>query len=508
MSGDWRERYLKLADRHERTESSQAEAEREFTRLVTRLCVAVSGLDKALDPHLDGLREAVKAGGHLATRLRHANGIADELLRTAEGRTPPDILRNLLARGGLARRQLDEVLRLWGEVAIDPAGASNEQLDRLTDLLRSGLGEVQGAARPGLLTRLIGKVPREVGMTPNRLLLDLLQTVSWPQSLQPEVDAFRASLDPEGDGETWIRVVRQLSDLTIRAMEQAQQNARSAETFLAELSQRLEELDLHMLGEVQRRAESRLSGERLGRSMSTEVESLSDSVRRGIGLADLQSWVLASLDRMHGHVRSHLDDENARRELAEQEAAALRGQLRRLEKETFDLRRQVAQTYREAMRDALTGLPNRRAYDERIAHEVARWKRFREPLALLVWDVDDFKGVNDSFGHKAGDRALVMIGKLLSEGLRETDFIARYGGEEFVVLLTGADREDALRVAEGMRTSIEQGGLHAHGKPVRITLSGGLALFGDDDSAEAVFERADKALYQAKHQGKNRVVAG
>lgn len=280
------------------------------------------------------------------------------------------------------------------------------------------------------------------------------------------------------------------------------------DSLKAELSQRLEELHRHVLDDVQRRADSKDSGERLGRNMSNEVESLSDSVRQSIDLADPQSRVLASLDRMQSHVRTHLDDENARREQAETVASTLRKQLRRLEQETFDLRRQVAQAYQDAMRDPLTGLPNRRAYDERIAHEVARWRRFREPLALLVCDVDNFKDVNDTFAHKAGDKALVMIGKLLSARLRETDFLARYGGEKFVVLLTGASQDDALRLADGTRTSIENGGLHAPGQPVKITHSGGLVLFDDGDTAEPVFERADKAPYEAKRQGKNKVVVG
>ena len=101
-----------------------------------------------------------------------------------------------------------------------------------------------------------------------------------------------------------------------------------------------------------------------------------------------------------------------------------------------------------------------------------------------------------------------MIAKILRSRLRETDFVARYGGEEFVTLLTGADTQAALQVAEAMRTAVEGGGLHANGRPVTITLSGGLSVFAAGDSPEDVFERADRAMYQAKRQGKNAVVRG
>jgi diguanylate cyclase len=242
--------------------------------------------------------------------------------------------------------------------------------------------------------------------------------------------------------------------------------------------------------------------------MRNEVANLSDSVRQSADLAELQSNVLGSVDRMQAHVRTHLEEENARRAEAEDEAGKLRTQLRRLEQDTFDLRRQVAQAYQDAMLDPLTRLPNRRAYDERIAQEFARWKRFAEPLALMILDVDDFKVVNDTFGHNSGDKALSMIGAILVDRMRETDFIARYGGEEFVVLLSGADQENARRLADDLRVAVENGGLHANRQPVRITVSVGLAAFADGDAPEQVFERADQALYAAKQQGKNRVVAG
>ena len=506
MMADWRERYLKLADQHEREGSAHTEAERELTRLITRICVACSGLDPVLDPHLHRLRQAAKSG-HTETLLRRADEFADSVVRASESRTRPGALATLLERGGASQRQVDEALNLWELVAADPGNASDRDLDRLAELLRSGRAPSpkKTESRGGLLSRLIGRDDAALA-SPNQRLLGMLDAVQWPEPLLEQIGAFRAELASDGAGDAWVRVVRQISDLAVRAFKQSQHDAQSAELFLIELNQRLEELDRHMLDEVQRRDDSRESGERLGQKMNIEVLTLTASVRKSASLPELQAGVISSVERMHSHVRHHLEEESARREVAEAEADQLRRQLRRLEQDTFDLRRQVAQTYREAMRDQLTGLPNRRAYDERMAQEYARWKRFSEPMALLVLDVDDFKRVNDKFGHKSGDKALVMIGRILSERLRETDLIARYGGEEFVVLLTGAERDDALRIAEAMRQGVLNGGLHANGQPVKITISCGLAIFAEGDSPETVFERADKALYQAKGQGKDRVV--
>jgi diguanylate cyclase len=504
MADDWRNRYLKLAEEAERAEREQQEAERAFTRLVTRLCVAFGGLDPTLDPHIDQLRDAAR-GGKSGRLLQRAERISGKLVQAADERSRPAVLARLLERGDLGRRQIQEAARLWAEVAAAPGEAGDEQLDRLSQLLQAGLPAPADDERPGLLTRLLGRA-QDSDSQPNRRLLEVLRAVQWPGSMAAEVAGFETALEGEQPGDAWVDIVRELSQLTIRTLDQAQNDARAAESFLTELNRHLEELDQHMLGEGERREAARASAERLGREMSQEVDSLSASVRDSADLAELQASVLQSLDRMHRHVRSHLDDESQRRSQAEAEADRLRDELRQLEADTFDLRRQVAKTHQQALSDALTGLPNRRAYDERVAQEWARWKRFSEPLALLVWDVDDFKKINDTFGHKAGDNALVVISKLLRERLRETDFIARYGGEELVVLLTGARQADAERIAEAMRVAVENSGLHARQEPVRVTVSGGLAMFREGDTPEAVFERADKAMYQAKQQGKNRVI--
>ncbi len=512
MSDDWRERYLKLADESERQQASHAEAERELARLIARLCVATSGLDPALDPHLDRLRDAARAGS-ADQLLRQARAFAGALAKMSDKRSPAEALRALLGRGSLQRREIDEAVGLWADIAASPKHANERQLDRLGSLIQAGLAAspsaaaaASPAAKGGLLARLMGKDQEPRVEPPNRRLLNALQQVKWPDGLRAEVEEFEAKLSSDVNGDAWVGVMRQIGALLVRAFDQVQANARFAEEFLNTLNRHLLELDQHMNAEGERRAASRASGERLGKQMRDEVGDLSRRVHDSADITELRAAMLGGLERIHGHLRDHLDEENARREKAEAEASKLREELHQLEHDTFDLRRKVARTHEQAMRDPLTGLPNRRAYDERVAQEYARWKRFGDPLALLVWDVDDFKKINDEFGHKAGDKALTMIGKLLRERLRETDFIARYGGEEIVVLLIGARAPDAHRLAEEMRVAVENGGLHAHSRPVRVTISGGLTLFAGGDSPDEVFERADAALYKAKRQGKNCVV--
>ena len=510
MSTDWRERYLKATAQFERETAARESAERELTRLLTRVCAACIGLDPALDRPLGDLRQVARKGD-VQRLLDQSEAFADAVMRAEGERARPGVLQRLLERPGVPERAGRELMALWAKVSANPGSASDAQLDRLAALLQQvgGVAEqpaavAQEAPRAGrsLLGRLIGRAP---AVEPNRQLLELLDSIEWPGELAVQVPAFREKLAADKDADAWIGVVRDISQLARQALNQAQASARSTEQFLSQLNEQLAELDEHMLAEGQRREDSRQSRQDLGQQMTSEVGSLADSVRSIDNLSDLQARVASSLERMRMHVTRHLDEENARREKAEAEAEQLRKQLTRLEQDSFDLRDQVAQTYRQAMRDPLTGLPNRRAYDEKVAHEFARWKRFGGPLALLILDVDDFKQVNDRFGHASGDKALVMIAKVLGDRPRETDFIGRYGGEEFVVLFTGAERDDALQVADAMRLGVANSGLHANGEPVPVTVSGGLAMFRDGDDPEKVFERADAALYRAKHAGKNRV---
>ncbi len=137
---------------------------------------------------------------------------------------------------------------------------------------------------------------------------------------------------------------------------------------------------------------------------------------------------------------------------------------------------------RQAVTDVLTGLANRRRFEERLDEEVERARRFPEPLSLLMLDIDDFKLVNDRFGHIAGDEVLRVVARTLREAARDIDLAARYGGEELTLILPGADLDGAFRVGERVREAIEkldQPVRDADGAAVRVTVSVGVAALGD-----------------------------
>ena len=161
---------------------------------------------------------------------------------------------------------------------------------------------------------------------------------------------------------------------------------------------------------------------------------------------------------------------------------------------------------RQALLDGLTGLANRRSVDAKLRAEVARARRFSDKVCLVLADLDDFKRVNDTFGHPTGDEALRLFAATLAATVREMDVAARWGGEEFALVLPGTDADGGARLAERAREALEQCTLRVDGGEVRMTASFGVASLPPAEDVQELVDAADSALYEAKRTGKNRVM--
>ena len=166
------------------------------------------------------------------------------------------------------------------------------------------------------------------------------------------------------------------------------------------------------------------------------------------------------------------------------------------------------QMFESASRDALTGIYNKRLFLERLKSEFAFAQRHGAPLSLILFDLDHFKQVNDTYGHLAGDRVLSMVAAAVEPIIRSEDVFARYGGEEFAVLSRSTDPPSAAVVAERIRALVEGSAFVFEGVPIAVTVSVGLSAMPNSQihSLEDLIARADAALYAAKNAGRNRVV--
>ncbi len=381
---------------------------------------------------------------------------------------------------------------------------AEQPFEQLREVIRRGLLDeaalVQLEELADFLFRSSEEVRRERALKAQELnrqlsrIVDVLETTPALAELK-----LTDSLEAKGLYEVVDVAVRLLVEIDLKI----RQERAEIEGFLAQLAEKLK-----FLGSL---------GQDVGRALKTHGEHWDQSVAQLDRLrvstleeTDLERLKLAIAERLKAlsaHFKGLYEKEAARNAEMAERMKVLTCRLQELEQESEELRQRLKAAYQEARYDPVTGLPNRKAVEERLSQEFSRWQRFQEPLSLLIWDIDHFKRINDCFGHQAGDKTLRIVGQTLRSGIREIDFVGRYGGEEFVMLLPGTALEGALKVAEKLREAVKSCGINSRGKPVPITISCGLSCARPGDTKESLFERADKALYQAKQAGRDRVVA-
>jgi diguanylate cyclase len=245
----------------------------------------------------------------------------------------------------------------------------------------------------------------------------------------------------------------------------------------------------------------------LQHTVEAELVTLEQEVVLSPDLEYLKTKVKSRLDGVASQLLEFRHNEERRQAEDEQRSSELRKEVAKLKGKTDELSKICAEQERRLMTDSLTGAHSRYAYERRLEEEFQRWQRHSQPLAFSIWDIDLFKRINDSYGHEAGDRLLRGVTELIAKHKRAEDFLARIGGEEFVLLLPMTSLEAAAASAEKLRAVIEAAAFRHHGEPVKVTISSGLTEFRPGDTPAAVYERADRALYQAKQQGRNRCMS-
>jgi diguanylate cyclase len=335
----------------------------------------------------------------------------------------------------------------------------------------------------------------------------VLERVSLNEVEESAVKALRLELGRARTDPELAKVLRRTADLIQERRDVVARERLQAAAVLAAVSNGLHELVDYFSVSADSHRLSQADAEALDAGLLSQVRELSKGSQSAVDLGELQNLVSAGLQSVALCVREFRARADARRGEEAVRMQEMRGRVAALEIETQGLNAKLAQERDRARVDPLTNVANRKAFDEHMAQEIARRSHTDGPVALLLWDVDDFKGINDGFGHRAGDRVLQSVGRCFSSGVRPTDFVARIGGEEFAIVLVGLPLDAATRIADQLRSSVEALRFHFRGEPVRVTASCGITEVLEGDSAEGAFDRADAALYRAKSGGKNAVIA-
>ncbi len=222
----------------------------------------------------------------------------------------------------------------------------------------------------------------------------------------------------------------------------------------------------------------------------------------------LQKALKVQLNHIVGAMDSLQNEDQKRESNLQENYNSLKRRVSEMEEEAERVKEYVEEQRKSARIDALTELPNRMSYNEIMSHEIENFKRYSNPLSLVICDLDHFKVVNDSYGHLAGDKVLNLVARILCKGTRSSDFVTRYGGEEFAIILPSTDAEKAARSMDKIRRLICKSPFNYRGEPIAISMSFGVSEAIEGDTIESLFSKADAALYKAKANGRNEVCIG
>jgi len=503
----WKEKYFNLLDEQEQSEVSHKKAENSYKekedllcKTIVRLTIATTGLDPHLDPHLLGIRDQLKNGINSHTlkdelekfttavsQIKHAPPqnhsvetelLFDFLLQQYNTESQQNTLNLLKKKAETTKFETPNQLFIAILEAIEPDGDTS--------------------APNGIANHI------DISIVSRQLLL-LLEGIEIPSIFDQQAQTAKQLLvAPNQTTAAFETILEKSFQLLLKIKQHNQSEQQDIDKFLSHITEQLAALDVSVMGASTAAIESAENRSRLDQSVSEQMEKLQLSSTNATKLEPLKGLINSRLATIAIEIKEHTQKEAIQRQKTQQQLDDLVDKIKDMESESCDLKSKLKIANNQALRDTLTGLPNRNAYNERMETELARWKRYHSPLSIIIWDIDHFKKINDSYGHKAGDKVLLLIAKQLSEHSRATDFISRFGGEEFTMLLPNTDSQSALVLANQLRQTIERTGFNASGASVSITISCGVTEFITDDTDESAFERADQALYQAKEEGRNR----
>ncbi|MEZ0121144.1 MAG: diguanylate cyclase [Candidatus Reddybacter sp.] len=486
--------------------------------LLTRLAVELTRLAQGRDRKLDYLLEQLRISLHESTpssefkesaarflkyivsgQVQFANGFeltiknsAIELFKAIEACFPGEIQVSRI------KEDLMLTSSLQGTV---------EQVEKLIPLFLD-MGLHQTASSLGLeSTVAAGQLQGELSLahvldvvgTALSKLLDQLRLLEPDDGRVETVRNDLARIASMGELEV---VLGETLSLMVDVARQVDEEREYTEQFLSQLRLHLKSLEEGIGGSIDIDA-SLQSVDKIQAEVGGEVSGIEAAVNENNDLDLLKQIIRTRAERLTAKVANYVETEKKQLEEAKDKIDALTRQTQIMNIEVEGLRHQLMEKQQVLALDPLTGVANRGGFDKRFEEELARSQRIGFPLSLLLVDIDKFKFVNDTFGHKAGDKVLQTIAKLMADRVRDTDFIARYGGDEFVLLLPGTTAEDAKPVAQGFCDAVKLCGFHSRGQSVEVSLSIGIAQLRKGDSGEVLFERADAAMYEVKNKGRD-----
>ena len=545
----WRDKYLNLIEDHEKLQKSSEEKQDQMRRALVMVSLLAEGQADSIDTPLAKLREAIKPhknGQGLELTLQNlqkevnrfeqqretqAGVLLDELSNAARQLLKMDLPSDTRKRVKKVQKDAKDQLNQWsgygeqlkawsriiGSLSNDQAQPEEEEQEKGGFFARlfqtkdkPSVHEDADLEKAAGQTADSSAVQREPGFAQieadvSATLSALLKQLVIPERFQARLDTLRSRLKSKLNWYELVPLFEDVAELVIDALGMGQEEF---EQFLQSLDKRLETIQQLVNAASQGQLDRQKARKAFEEMVEGQVAEIRSVVNSKNDLGELGQSITSHLGLIVQAMEAYRSEEGHREAELTKQLADMQRKLDEMEDLAKNAQLAIEEQRKKAMHDALTGLPNREAYKERLDHEMNRMQRYGGKLSMMVCDIDFFKRINDNYGHLAGDKVLKIIAKALQVNLRDTDFIARFGGEEFVALMPETDAGHARQVAEKLRKKIESSPFNFKREPVQITMSVGISEFKEGENPEDVFERADKALYKAKESGRNQVQLG
>ena len=305
----------------------------------------------------------------------------------------------------------------------------------------------------------------------------------------------------------WYELVPTLEDIRDFVIQAYLESDNDYRSYLNSVYAELNNITSALGIAIESEQRQRLAGSNLHDHMSNSVDTLNQALSQHQEIDSLKQAVAEQMQSLQLALDKFTQEQPTDDNALSAQLTALVERVKKMEQHENDIRQQLEEEKIRATTDSLTELPNREAYSEKIYHEEQRWQRYKHPLSLAVLDIDFFKKINDNYGHQTGDKVLKLVANYVAKQLRSVDFIARFGGEEFIIILPETPADGALLLLNRIRESIAQAAFRYSDEKITITVSIGITEFIANDTADSAFVRADKALYDAKQNGRNQCCA-
>ncbi len=280
----------------------------------------------------------------------------------------------------------------------------------------------------------------------------------------------------------------------------------SAKAFLATLSETLTTVQHAVKETLVTQEKSQFANDKVNKKLQNQLVDMSGSIKQALTLDQVKIDISAKLQQIAGTLEQKSTIEQQTQQQLASKLNEMAEKVSQLEEQSKIFEQKLVEQQRKSMQDALTKLANRAAFDNYFAKAMVRFHHKPFELSLIVMDIDDFKKINDTYGHTAGDKTLQVIAKTITKHVGDDVFVGRYGGEEFVLIYSATQKSQLIKELNTLNKYIARLPFKFKNTKVSITLSIGATHIKTDDNIHIAFERADKAMYQAKARGKNQVI--